>query len=243
MKRRVFVTGGAHGIGKGIVEAFVRRGDRVAFCDIDSVRGAATAAAIGAEFFEVDVTDVAALEGCMRRLFETMGDLDILVNNVGISLFKPLTELSVAEFDRVLATNLRPVFLTSRLLALHRQRTGNTRYGRIVNLCSTRFLQSEAGTEAYSASKGGVYSLTHALALSLAPLHITVNAIAPGWIHVREEEVLRAEDHLFHPSGRVGTPDDIARMCLFVCEEENDFLNGQILTVDGGATVRMYYPE
>ena len=172
-----------------------------------------------------------------------MGDLDILVNNVGISLFKPLTELSVAEFDRVLATNLRPVFLTSRLLALHRQRTGNTRYGRIVNLCSTRFLQSEAGTEAYSASKGGVYSLTHALALSLAPLHITVNAIAPGWIHVREEEVLRAEDHLFHPSGRVGTPDDIARMCLFVCEEENDFINGQTLTVDGGATVRMYYPE
>ena len=111
----------------------------------------------------------------------------------------------------------------------------NRRYGRIINLCSTRYLQSEAGTEAYSASKGGIYSLTHSLAVSLAPLRITVNAIAPGWIHVREEEPLRSEDHQFHPSGRVGEPGDIARMCLFLCDEANDFLNGQTLTVDGGA--------
>lgn len=133
--------------------------------------------------------------GALRDL----GDIDILVNNVGISPFKPLTELSIEEFDRVIATNLRPVFITSRQLALHRQQNGNHSYGRIINLCSTRYLQSEAGTEAYSASKGGIYSLTHSLAVSLAPLHITVNAIAPGWIHVREEEQLRPEDHAFHP--------------------------------------------
>ena len=84
---------------------------------------------------------------------------------------------------------------------------------------------------------------THSLAVSLAPLHITVNAIAPGWIHVREEEQLRPEDHAFHPSGRVGTPEDIARACLFLCDEANDFLNGQTLTIDGGATIRMIYPE
>lgn len=143
----------------------------------------------------------------------------------------------------MIATNLRPVFITSRQLALHRRRNGNRRYGRIINLCSTRYLQSEAGTEAYSASKGGIYSLTHSLAVSLAPLRITVNAIAPGWIHVREEEPLRSEDYQFHPSGRVGEPGDIARMCLFLCDEANDFLNGQTLTVDGGATIRMIYPE
>jgi hypothetical protein len=243
MKRRVFVTGGAHGIGKGIVKAFARQGDEVVFCDLDPVLGAQTAAGTGARFCQLDVTDAVSLERCMRELFETCGDIDILVNNVGISTFKPLTELSIEEFDRVIATNLRPVFITSRQLALHRQQNGNHNYGRIINLCSTRYLQSEAGTEAYSASKGGIYSLTHSLAVSLAPLHITVNAIAPGWIHVREEEQLRPEDHAFHPSGRVGTPEDIARACLFLCDEANDFLNGQTLTIDGGATIRMIYPE
>lgn len=243
MNRRVFVTGGAHGIGKGLVEAFAREGDRVEFCDTDARRGAATAAETGARFHEVDVTDAPGLEGCMQEIFARLGDVDILVNNVGISLFKPLTELSIEEFDRVIDTNLRSAFITARLLARHRRRNGNTRYGRIVNLCSTRYLQSEAGCEAYAASKGGIYALTHALAVSLAPLHITVNALAPGWIHVREEEVLRPEDHAFHPSGRVGDPGDIARMCLFLCEAANDFINGQTLVIDGGATIRMIYPE
>lgn len=243
MKRRIFVTGGAHGIGRGIVEAFTRQGDEVVFCDIDPELGTRTTAETGARFYQLDVTDADALERCMQQIFETLGDIDILVNNVGISTFKPLTELSVEEFDRVLATNLRPAFITARQLARHRQANGNRTYGRIINLCSTRYLQSEAGTEAYSASKGGIYSLTHALAVSLAPLHITVNAIAPGWIHVREEEQLRPEDHRFHPSGRVGTPEDIARACLFLCDEANDFLNGQTLTIDGGTTIQMIYPE
>ena len=206
--------------------AIVRNGLEPVFCDIDPVRGAATAAETGAHFFEADVTQASQLETCMQQLFTSAGDIDILVNNVGISLFKSLTELSIEEFDRVIATNLRPAFITSRQLALHRQQNGNRQYGRIINLCSTR-----------------IHSLTHALAISLAPLHITVNAIAPGWIHVREEEQLRSEDHRFHPSGRVGTPEDIARMCLFLCETGNDFLNGQTLTVDGGATIRMIYPE
>ena len=85
--------------------------------------------------------------------------------------------------------------------------------------------------------------MTHALAISLAEYHITVNCIAPGWISVNEDEVLRAEDHAFHPSGRVGVPDDIARACLFLCDQRNDFINGQCITVDGGVTKRMIYPE
>ena len=243
MNRRVFITGGAHGIGQSIVESFVERGDKVAFCDIDTMRGRAVAARMGADFYDVDVTDAAQLETAMQRLFDTWGDVDVLVNNVGIGMFKPLTEVTVEEFDRVISTNLRSAFITARMLARHRQANGNTAYGRIVNLCSTRYLQSEAGTEGYSASKGGIYSLTHALAVSLAPMHITVNAIAPGWIHVREDEVLRPEDHTFHPSGRVGSPQDIARMCQFLCEPCNDFINGQTLTVDGGTTVKMIYPD
>ena len=243
MQHRVFITGGAHGIGRAIVEAFCQQGDLVAFCDIDKVLGEKTAKETGAAFVCVDVTDRSALEECMATLFNEWGDIDVIVNNVGIGIFKDITEISVEEFDRVIATNLRSAFITSRFLARHRKENGNIGYGRIVNLCSSRYLMSEAGTEGYSASKGGIYSLTHALAISLAPYHITVNAVAPGWIHVREDEELRPLDHEFHPSGRVGEPEDIARACLFLCNEQNDFINGQTITIDGGVTRKMIYPE
>ena len=242
--RRVFVTGGAHGIGHAIVEAFVKEGDKVAFCDIDAGRGAAVAAETGTRFFHLDVCDKTALENAVRTLLDEWGDLDIIVNNVGIGGFESITQTTVEHFEQVLNTNLRPAFITSRLLAIHREKTGAANpYGRIVNLCSTRYLQSEPGTEAYAASKGGIWSLTHALAVSLAPYHITVNCIAPGWISVDENEVLRPEDHAFHLSGRVGKPEDIARTCLFLCEPKSDFINGQCITVDGGVTKKMIYPE
>ena len=100
---------------------------------------------------------------------------------------------------------------------------------------------SEAGTEAYSASKGGIFSLTHALAVSLSKYHITVNSISPGWIENYHYDTLTEADHRQHPSLRVGKPDDIARMCLFLCNEKNDFINGENITIDGGMTRKMIY--
>jgi NAD(P)-dependent dehydrogenase (short-subunit alcohol dehydrogenase family) len=242
--RRVFVTGAGNGIGRAIVEAFTNAGDRVALCDIDTTRGEEVAATTGALFFALDVCDKEALEGAVHTLLDEWGDIDIIVNNVGIGGFEPITATSVENFERVINTNLRSAFITSRLLAMHREKMGATNtYGRIVNLCSTRYLQSEAGTEAYAASKGGIWSLTHALAVSLAPYHITVNCIAPGWISVNEGEILRPEDHAFHLSGRVGCAEDIARTCLFLCDSKSDFINGQCITVDGGVTKKMIYPE
>lgn len=242
--RRIFVTGAGHGIGRAIVEAFAAAGDRVAFCDMDTECGEQVAASTGARFFPLDVCDKAALETAVQTLLDEWGDLDILVNNVGIGGFEPLTTTTVEHFEQILNTNLHSAFITARLLAIHREKQGASNpYGRIVNLCSTRYLQSEAGTEAYAASKGGIWSLTHALAVSLAPYHITVNCIAPGWISVNEEEVIRPEDHSFHLSGRVGRAEDIARTCLFLCEEKSDFINGQCITVDGGVTKKMIYPE
>lgn len=243
-RRRVFVTGGAAGIGRAIVEAFRQAGCQVAFCDIDEKLGQHTAETTGAQFYPVDVRREEVLEVCMDRILKAWGDIDVIVNNVGVSRFKPLTEMTVEEFDDVLATNLRPVFITSRRLALHRQSlpVANA-YGRIINLCSTRYLMSEPGTEAYSASKGGIYSLTHALALSLADLHITVNCISPGWIENYAYDSLREEDHRQHPSQRVGKPEDVARMCVFLCQEENDFINGENITIDGGMTKKMIYIE
>lgn len=237
MSRRIFITGGAHGIGRSIVEAFLQAGDQVAYCDLYDGNIA------GARYLNVDVTDKNALQKCLETLTADWGDIDVIVNNVGIGGFKSITEVSIEEFEQVINTNLRSAFITSRFMARLRQNNGNKEYGRIVNLCSSRHLMSEVGTEAYSASKGGIYSLTHALAMSLAPMHITVNAIAPGWIHVDENEVLRPIDHEFHPSGRVGKPEDIARMVLFLCEPQNDFINGQTITIDGGVTKKMIYPE
>lgn len=243
-KRRVFITGGAEGIGKAIVEAFCMSGDQVAFCDINEIAGQETAKATGSIFHKVDVSDKDALESCMQRILSEWNDIDIIVNNVGISQFSSITETSVEDFDKILSINLRPVFITSRLLAIHRKEQSSPNpYGRIINICSTRYLMSEPGSEGYAASKGGIYSLTHALALSLSEWNITVNSIAPGWIQTHDYDQLRPEDHSQHPSRRVGKPEDIARMCLFFCEENNDFINGENITIDGGMTKKMIYLE
>ena len=242
LKKRVFVTGGAEGIGRAIVEAFCKDGHQVAFCDINAVSGQQTARDTGAIFHPVDVSDKEALESCMQQILDEWKDIDILINNVGISKFSSITETSVEDFDKILSINLRPVFITSRLLAIHRKKQPSPNpYGRIINICSTRYLMSEPGSEGYAASKGGIYSLTHALASSLSEWHITVNSIAPGWIQTHDYNQLRPEDHSQHPSRRVGKPEDIARMCLFLCEENNDFINGENITIDGGMTKKMIY--
>ena len=242
--KRVFITGGAEGIGKAIVEAFCLSGDQVAFCDINETAGQETAKATGSILHKVDVSDKDALESCIQRILSEWNDIDIIVNNVGISQFSSITETSVEDFDKILSINLRPVFITSRLLAIRRKEQSSPNpYGRIINICSTRYLMSEPGSEGYAASKGGIYSLTHALALSLSEWNITVNSIAPGWIQTHDYDQLQPEDHSQHPSRRVGKPEDIARMCLFLCEENNDFINGENITIDGGMTKKMIYLE
>lgn len=235
--RRVFVTGGADGIGKAIVKAFRMAGNRVAFCDRNEISGRETAEKTGTTFYPVDISDKEALESCIQHLFDDWGDLDIIINNAGISDFSPITETSMEDFDQILSVSLRPVFITSRLLAIHRQSLDTPNlYGRVINISSARNPMNEPGSEGYAASKGGVRSLTHTLALSLAPWHITVNSIAPGWIQTHDYEQLRPEDHAQQPSGRVGKPEDIARICLTLCQEENDFINGENITIDGGMT-------
>lgn len=240
-----FVTGGAQGIGKAVVEAFHHAGANVAFCDVDIKGGEELASSLaGTYFYPVDVKDEKALLSAMDEVYSTWGDIDIIVNNVGISKFTPLFDTSIEDFDSILAINLRPVFITSREMAIRRNTPeGKKRYGRIINMSSTRYLQSEPGTEGYSASKGGVTSLTHALAISLSDYNITVNAISPGWIDTGHYGELRPEDHVQHPSGRVGKVEDIANTCLFLASPENDFINGQNIVVDGGMTKKMIYIE
>ncbi|MCD8193421.1 MAG: SDR family oxidoreductase [Tannerellaceae bacterium] len=244
--KRVFITGGANGIGVCLVRTFYDAGALVAFCDIDAEKGKSVCENISPDilFYPVDVSDEKAFSQVINSLINRWGDVDIIINNVGVSNFSPLVETSIQQFDNILSTNLRPVFITSRALAIHRNsEEGKRRYGRIINIASTRYLQSEPGSEGYAASKGGIVALTHALAVSLSEYNITVNCISPGWIQTSGYEKLTVTDHKQHPSGRVGKPEDIASMCLFLCAPENDFMNGQNIVIDGGMTKKMIYEE
>ncbi|MFX3625349.1 MAG: SDR family NAD(P)-dependent oxidoreductase [Ectobacillus sp.] len=241
----VLVTGGANGIGKAIVTAYCQAGATVILADKDEVNGdrlvqEQTALGHKAIFYPVDLANVEEIVDMFSSIHNEYGKVNILINNAGLSKFKPLRELSAEDWDEVLHVNLRSFVFAAREFA--KQNEG-TDYGRIINIASTRAVMSEPNSEAYAASKGGIVAVTHALALSLSKERITVNCISPGWIETGDYGALKAEDHLQHPSLRVGKPDDIARACLFLTEEGNDFINGENIIIDGGMTKKMIYTE
>lgn len=248
-QKTAVVTGGGQGIGRAIAEALLRAGARVYLAEIDAEAGDEACRELSAlgpvKFVATDVADPASVEALRRRI-EAGGGLDLLVNNAGIMVRKPLSELGVEEWQRVIGVNLTGPFLASRAFAplLSASR------GSIVNIASTRALMSEPDTESYAASKGGLVGLTHALALSLGPA-VRVNCISPGWVDVtalaksarRKPAILSALDHAQHPAGRVGRPEDIAAMVLFLTSDAAGFITGQNIVIDGGMTRKMIYIE
>jgi NAD(P)-dependent dehydrogenase (short-subunit alcohol dehydrogenase family) len=241
--RIVLVTGGAKGIGRSIAHAFAKTGARVVIADLDEADGAETERwlldqQLQAAFIRMDVSDPESITAAMAEIDRRFGRLDVLINNAGVTVWKSPYDLRVEEWDHVLNTNLRSVFLCSREAAKRMRTNGG---GAIVNIASTRAHMSEPHTEAYAASKGGILALTHALALSLSPDRIRVNAISPGWIETGDYEALRAIDHEQHPAQRVGKPEDIARACLFLAAPDNDFVTGAEIVIDGGMTRKMIY--
>ncbi len=244
--RVVFITGAAWGIGQALAAAFLDTGARVAFIDRDGQAGRAAewelATRGNVRFIEADVSDEVAVALAVEQVLDRFGRLDVLINNAGLCLRKPLRELSLAEWQRVLDVNLTGAFLCARACAGELMR----RKGVIINIASTRAVMSEADTESYAASKGGLVALTHALAVSLGP-DVRVNSISPGWIDVSVwrpggfQEKLSEADHRQHPAGRVGVPADVARLALFLADPSNNFLTGQNLTLDGGMTRKMIY--
>ncbi|NLB88531.1 MAG: glucose 1-dehydrogenase [Syntrophomonadaceae bacterium] len=244
--RTVIVTGAGNGIGKGIALEYATARARVVIADIDEKAGQKTAYKIkeqGGEGIFI-LTDVRREEDIIRLMkvaYEACGRIDIIINNAGKGLFKSPYDLTVEEWDDLLNTNLRSVFLCSREAAKYMRQ--NKEGGSIVNISSTRALMSEPHSEAYAATKGGIVSLTHALAASLSQDRITVNCISPGWIETGDYDQLRLIDHEQHLSGRVGKPEDIARACLYLTAIENNFVTGINLIVDGGMTRKMIYEE
>lgn len=248
MKQKVVVvTGGAQGIGRGIAEKFLKEGWKVVIWEVDDEAGREMKEQLNSTDFKYllcNVSHEAAVRAAVQKTISLFGRIDVLVNNAAIANNKSVTELSLEEWQHVLDVNLNGPFLCSKYCAAE---LGKNK-GAIINLCSTRAFQSEPNTEAYSASKGGVYALTHSLAMSLGP-DVRVNSISPGWIDVSavkktsaaNQEELTKEDHQQHPAGRVGKVEDIANMAYFLAQPENSFITGQNFVVDGGTTRKMIY--
>ncbi|OGJ86465.1 MAG: oxidoreductase [Candidatus Raymondbacteria bacterium RifOxyA12_full_50_37] len=242
------ITGGAQGIGKAIAQRFARNRINVVIADVDAEAGKETEKAVKAlgevRFIQTDVADPVSVKNCVEKTIKKYGAIDILVNNAATSVNKSILQITEEEWNRVIAVNLTGAFLFIKYAAPFLKKTK----GAIVNIASTRAVMSERDTEAYSASKGGLVSLTHACAASLGP-EIRVNCVSPGWIDVtqwkkisrRETVKLKDADHLQHPAGRVGIPNDVASAVAFLVSSENSFITGTNLVIDGGMTKKMVY--
>jgi len=240
------ITGAANGIGLCILREFARCGARCAFIDTDyeageHIRDELTRNNCDALFYHGDIADETTLNNfsaCVRKRFE---GLDYLINNACTSRRGLLSGCSYDDFNYVLRVGVSaPYQLTKLFLEYFNENAA------IVNISSTRSFMSQGDTESYSAAKGAIASLTHAMSQSLRG-RVRVNSVSPGWIDVRAnvdphyEKAHSEADRAQHPSGRVGIPSDIARAVLFLCDEENQFINGENITVDGGMSRQMVY--
>ena len=247
MNKNIIVTGGAQGIGKIISLELVKSGYSVSIFEIDAEAIEEMKTENSSEnlaFFQTDVADENEVKEAINASFHHFGNISGLINNAAINANKSISELTLEEWNRVISVNLTGPFLCAKYATPFLKKSG----GSIVNLCTTRAFQSEPDTEAYSSSKGGIFSLTHALAMSLGP-EVRVNCISPGWIDVSgikkkskaSQYQFTEKDHEQHPAGRVGKATDIARMVLFLINPENNFITGQNFFIDGGMTRKMIY--
>ena len=216
------VTGGAKGIGRAIVQAFEKEG--AAVCVIDLLPNG---------YYVGDLADQAVLEDFAQKVLRDYGHVDYLVNNA-LPLMKGLDTCSYAEFDYALRVGVAAPFYLTKLFAPH-----FAPGGAIVNISSSRDRMSQPQTESYTAAKGGIAALTHALAVSLAG-RVRVNSISPGWIDTAYT-VYEGPDAVQQPAGRVGNPMDIAHMVLYLCSDKAGFITGENICIDGGMTRLMIY--
>lgn len=239
--RVAIVTGAAHGIGRAIAQQLLTDGCRLVAVDLPESRLAEIFARHPRTVVVVegDVADERTADRAVGAAAERFGRLDGVVCNAGISRNKPLGQLTLDDWRRVIDVNLTAAFLLARAAEQALRATN----GAVVLIASSRALMSEAHTEAYSASKGGLVALAHALAISLGPA-VRVNCVSPGWIMTGDYAALRPEDHAQHPVGRVGRPEDIAEIVGFLLDgERSGFVTGTNMVVDGGMTRKMIYVE
>ncbi|MGN0994587.1 MAG: SDR family oxidoreductase [Butyricicoccus sp.] len=216
------VTGGAHGIGKCICEEFQKAGVKVCVIDL-----------LDNPYFVGDLADQSTLERFAEKVIADYGHVDYLINNAA-PLFRGLDECSYEDFQCALAVGVTAPFYLVKLFAPHFAPGAS-----IVNISSSRDRMSQPQSESYTAAKGGIHALTHALAVSLAG-RVRVNSISPGWIDT-DFRVYEGPDAVQQPAGRVGNPLDIANMVLYLCSDKAGFITGENICIDGGMTRQMIY--
>ena len=216
------ITGGAHGIGRAIADAFLREGAVVHIIDIQP-----------GDWFVGDAGDRETLERFAAHVIGKSGHVDFLVNNA-LPLMKGIDECTWEDFSRALAVGVTAPFYLTKLFAPHFAAGAS-----VINIASSRDRMSQPQTESYTAAKGGIAALTHALAVSLAG-KVRVNSISPGWIDTTGGDISGA-DAVQQPVGRVGRPEDIAEMALFLCDDKAGFITGENICIDGGMTRLMIY--
>ena len=216
------ITGGAHGIGKAIAEEFKKAGAQV--CIIDKAKG---------PHFVGDISDKQVLEAFADDVIKRYGKIDYLINNA-LPIMRGIENCSFEEFQYAMNVGVTAPFYLSKLFMPYFNEDAS-----IVNISSSRDRMSQPQTESYTAAKGGISALTHAMAVSLAG-KVRVNSISPGWINT-EDTVYEGADALQQPVGRVGNPLDIANMVLFLCSDKAGFITGENICIDGGMTKQMIY--
>jgi 3-oxoacyl-[acyl-carrier protein] reductase len=242
--RTAFVTGSAQGLGAELAEGLWARGCNVAMADVDSDRNDATARAIDADGARVlalhaDVADLRSAEDSFAAAVERWGSVDILVNNAAVTEVKPLWDIALDEWDRVLAVNLRGVFLLSRIAGHHMRTNGG---GRIVNIASLAGQMARPSGAHYAAAKGGVLSLTRVFASELASSGVTVNAVAPAIVDtpmlrtIPPEKIEQLKRQI--PVGRVCAPAEVAALVAFLASDAAGYITGATFDINGGVLMR-----
>lgn len=216
------VTGGAHGIGKAIAEKFIALGAKVAIIDIKDN-----------PYFVGDLADKKVLEKFAAKVINDFGKVDFLINNAPPAMLG-INDCTYEQFEKALAVGITAPFYLAKLFKDHFAEGAS-----MINISSSRDRQSQPNTESYTAAKGGIVALTHALAISLSG-RVRVNSISPGWINTTETDY-KGEDATQHPVGRVGKPSDIAEAVMFLCSDKAGFITGENICIDGGMTKQMIY--
>jgi meso-butanediol dehydrogenase/(S,S)-butanediol dehydrogenase/diacetyl reductase len=242
------VTGGGQGIGRGIVDRFLAEGAQVAVVQRREL-GEELLQHPGVLGIQADLSDAAAIKAAAGQAAAHFGGIDILVNNAGVMFERSVADITLAEWDLMMALNMRaPLFLAQAVLP-HLQRRGG---GSIINVGSIEGLSANPLHAAYCASKAGIHGMTRAMAVDLGKDGIRCNAIAPGWIASElsenylgsQPDAAGAREALnrLHPVGRVGQPTDVGDLAVFLASDRSGFLTGEIVVLDGGRTAKLPLP-